>query len=69
MTSFKYVQNKTLGQCNLKFPYNIPTNSYFVMGDNRETSMDSRLEELGTVSQDRVLGKVIFSLNPFGTIG
>lgn len=64
-----YVQNKTLGQCNLKFPYNIPTNSYFVMGDNRETSMDSRLEELGTVSQDRVLGKVIFSLNPFGTIG
>lgn len=59
-----YVSNKTLGQCNLDFPYNVPTHSYFVLGDNRNVAMDSRLSEVGVVSEDRVIGKVVFSLNP-----
>lgn len=63
-----YLETKTLGQCNQKFPLNVSAASYFVMGDNRETSMDSRLEEFGVVDEDRLIGKVIFSLNPFKTI-
>ncbi len=63
-----YLQNKTLGQCNLNFPYSVPTNSYFVLGDNREAAMDSRLEEIGVATKDRLIGKVVFSLNPFERI-
>jgi len=63
-----YVDNKTLGQSNLEFPYNVPANSYFVLGDNRDTAMDSRLSEIGVVTEDRVIGKVVFSLSPFGTV-
>lgn len=59
-----YIENKTLGQCNQKFPLNVPVGSYFVMGDHREAAMDSRLEEIGTVDEDRLIGKVLFSLHP-----
>lgn len=55
-----YVEDPSLGQCNLTFPYNVPAGQYFVMGDNREIAMDSRLSEIGTISSDRILGKVIF---------
>lgn len=59
-----YTDNRTYGQCNLEFPYYVPSSSYFVMGDNRVESMDSRLEEIGPVTEDRLLGKVVFSINP-----
>lgn len=56
-----YLENKTRGQCNQTFPYNVPTDCYFVIGDNRAASMDSRLTEIGVIDEDQIIGKVIFS--------
>lgn len=58
----KYLKNTTLGQCNIIFPYHVRTGTVFVMGDNRLEAMDSRLEEIGPVPEDRIIGKVIFQI-------
>ncbi len=38
---------------------------YFVMGDNRNESLDSRWEEVGNVNADQIIGRVIFEMFPF----
>lgn len=47
----------------------IPEGMYFVMGDNRPISMDSRDAAVGLVSEDRIMGKVVLRLFPFDQIG
>lgn len=55
-----YLESPATGQCNITFPFHVRTGTVFVMGDNRLEAMDSRLEEIGTVLEDRIIGKVIF---------
>lgn len=57
-----YLTEKSIGQCNLTFPYHVRSGYVFVMGDNRVTAMDSRLQEIGLVPLDRIVGKVILAI-------
>jgi signal peptidase I len=57
-----YLMGKSVGQTNIDFPYLVPENSFFVMGDYRSVAMDSRLREIGPVPRDRMIGKVIFAI-------
>ena len=59
-----YVSEKALGECDVDFPYQVPENAYFMMGDHRETSIDSRSSTIGCIAEDQILGKILFKLWP-----
>lgn len=61
----EYIQKLDLGKCDITFPYQVPKNSVFILGDNRETSVDSRSQSIGCISIDKIVGKIQFKLNPF----
>ncbi|MBQ6211778.1 MAG: signal peptidase I [Ruminococcus sp.] len=60
-----YVSAQALGECDIEFPYTVKKNRWFVMGDNRELSVDSRYSAFGCVPDENILGVVEFRLLPF----
>lgn len=66
-----YLTEKALGECDLEFPYQVPENRYFCLGDHRSTSVDSRSSAVGCVSDEQIVGKIVFRVWPlpdFGTL-
>lgn len=59
-----YVKEKALGECDVEFPYQVPENAYFMMGDQRETSIDSRSSVIGCISTDHTIGKILCKFWP-----
>ena len=64
-----YVTDKKLGDCDLEFPYKVPANTYFVMGDMRSNSVDSRNSAIGSISKDDIVGKVFIRVWPLPKVG
>ena len=59
-----YIAQKALGECDVEFPFQVTENNYFVMGDQRETSIDSRSSIIGCVAQDQTIGKIFCKIWP-----
>ena len=64
-----YLKEKSFGDCNLELPYQVPDNRYFCMGDHRSTSVDSRHTEIGCVSEEQIVGKIVFRVWPLPDFG
>lgn len=64
-----YITDKGLGDCDLEFPYKVPGTSYFVMGDRRSNSVDSRNSVVGSIPQEDIIGKVFIRVWPFSRFG
>ena len=64
-----YLTEKAFGICDLELPYQVPEGTYFLMGDQRETSVDSRHSSVGCISEEQIVGKIVCRIWPFETFG
>lgn len=64
-----YLTERALGDCNIKLPYQVPDARYFVMGDHRSTSVDSRNTAIGCVAEEQIVGRIVFRVWPLSKLG
>lgn len=64
-----YLTEKALGDCDIEFPYQVPDGKWFLMGDHRSTSVDSRNSVVGCVSDEQMVGRIVFKIWPLSEFG
>lgn len=63
-----YISEHALGQCDIDFPFRVPSGQLFVMGDNRDYALDSRATNFGCISQEEIFGKPLARIYPFSNL-
>lgn len=63
-----YLEEKDLGECDIELPYQVPDGRWFVMGDARATSVDSRDRALGCVSEEQIVGRLVYRIWPLEAV-
>lgn len=64
-----YVTDKAFGICDLELPYQVPDGKYFLVGDHRTTSVDSRHSSVGCIAEDQIVGKIVYRVWPLAVFG
>lgn len=64
-----YVAEKGLGENDTEYPFQVPESCYWVMGDKRISSIDSRSSLIGCIHYDQIIGKVFVRIWPLVQFG
>lgn len=64
-----YLVEKALGECDIELPFQVPDERYFVMGDHRATSADSRVSSIGPIPVEDIVGRIVFRVWPLPRFG
>lgn len=64
-----YLETRALGICDIEMPYQVPEDRYFFLGDDRESSVDSRSSAVGCISEENIVGKIVFRIWPMDSFG